>query len=146
VSLALWVINLTAATLFTKGRLTRIHTIHFARWVRLNDSGRVFFASTYDGSLESYNDDFINKVSIGLNVIFGNGIGYPRTKWLVGRGAKDEQKFEYFLRRHEMPTDVWYNAHIGLTAFDLQRNSAIRDGLERESLSEEEAREWVALL
>jgi hypothetical protein len=146
VSLALWVINLTAATLFTKGRLTRIHTIHFARWVRLNDSGRVFFASTYDGSLESYNDDFINKVSIGLNVIFGNGIGYPRTKWLVGKGAKDEQKFEYFLRRHEMPTDVWYNAHIGLTAFDLQRNSAIRDGLERESLSEEEAREWVALL
>jgi hypothetical protein len=112
----------------------------------LNDSGRVFFASTYDGSLESYNDDFINKVSIGLNVIFGNGIGYPRTKWLVGRGAKDEQKFEYFLRRHEMPTDVWYNAHVGLTAFDLQRNSAIRDGLERESLSEEEAREWVALL
>jgi hypothetical protein len=45
-----------------------------------------------------------------------------------------------------MPTDVWYNAHVGLTAFDLQRNSAIRDGLERESLSEEEAREWVALL
>src|SRR5262245_39748370 len=145
IRLVLLIINLTARTIYTQGRLTRIHTIHFARWVYLDNRTRVLFCSVYDGSLESYNDDFINKVSIGLNVIFGNGIGYPRTAWLVSKGAKDEQKFKYFLRRHEMPTDVWYNAHAGLTAHDLQRNSAIRDGLERD-LTEKEARAWVALL
>jgi hypothetical protein len=142
----LWIINLTAHTIYTKGRLTRIHTIHFARWVYLDNRTRLLFASVYDGSLESYNEDFINKVSIGLNIVFGNGVGYPRTAWLVGKGAKDEQKFKYFLRRHELPTDVWYNAHAGLTAFDLLRNSTIRNGLEKISLSKREAREWVALL
>jgi hypothetical protein len=146
VHLALWVINTTAKTIYTRGRLTRIHTIHFARWVYLDNRARVFFASTYDGSLESYNEDFINKVSIGLNLIFGNGIGYPRTAWLISKGAKDEQPFKYYLRRHELPTDVWYNAHAGLTAYDMQRNSVIRLAVEKPSLSETEARAYVTLL
>ena len=142
----LWVVNLSGRLLYSKGRLARVHTIHFARWVYLDNRTRLFFASNYDGSLESYMDDFINKVAFGLNVVFSNGVGYPHTDWLVLKGAKDEQKFKYFLRRHELPTDVWYNAHAGLTAFDLQRNSRIREGLEEASLSEQQAREWVALL
>jgi hypothetical protein len=91
-------------------------------------------------------DDFINKVGFGLNVVFGNGVGYPHTEWLLLKGAKNEQLFKYFLRRHELPTEVWYNAHAGLTAFDLQRNARIRQGLEAPSLNEQQAREWVALL
>jgi hypothetical protein len=146
VTLALWVINLTARIIYTKGRLTRIHTIHFARWVYLDKRSRVFFASNYDGSLESYNEDFINKVYIGLNLIFGNGIGYPRTAWLISKGAKDEQPFKYYLRRHELPTEVWFNAHAGLTAYDMQRNSVIRLAVEKPSLSETEARAYVTLL
>ena len=146
VALALWVINLTARIIYTKGRLTRIHTIHFARWVYLDNRTRVFFASNYDGSLESYNEDFINKVYIGLNLIFGNGIGYPRTAWLILKGAKDEQPFKYYLRRHELPTEVWFNAHAGLTAYDMQRNSVIRLAVEKPSLSETEARAYVTLL
>ena len=42
-------------------------------------SASLFF-SNYDGSLESYMDDFINKVGFGLNVVFSNGIGYPRDR------------------------------------------------------------------
>ena len=145
-ALVLWIINLTARVIYTKGRLARVHTIHFARWVYLDDRRRLLFASNYDGSLESYMDDFINKVGFGLNVVFSNGVGYPCTKWLLLDGSKDEQTFKYFLRRHELPTDVWYNAHAGLTAFDLARNSQIRQGLEQASLGEVQAREWVALL
>jgi hypothetical protein len=146
VRLALFVIDLTAKTIYTQGRLTRIHTIHFARWVFLDDRARMFFASSYDGSLESYNEDFINKVFIGLNLIFGNGIGYPRTAWLILKGAKDEQPFKYYLRGHELPTEVWFNAHAGLTASDMQRNSIIRLAVEKHTLSETEAREYVTLL
>jgi hypothetical protein len=142
----LWIINLTARLIYTKGRLARVHTIHFARWVYLDNRTRVLFASNYDGSLESYMDDFINKVGFGLNVVFGNGVGYPRTDWLLTKGAKNEQLFKYYLRRHQLPTNVWYNAHAGLTASDLQRNSRIRQGLEASSLSERQARRWVALL
>jgi hypothetical protein len=145
-ALVLRIVDLTTRTIYAKGRLARVHTIHFARWVYLDNRRRLFFASNYDGSLESYMDDFINKVAFGLNVVFSNGVGYPRTDWLVLKGAKNEQLFKYFIRRHELPTDVWYNAHAGLTAFDLHRNSRIRQGLERASPSERQVREWVALL
>src|ERR1039458_1818204 len=131
---------------YTRGRLARVRTIHFARWVYLDGMKRIFFATSYDGSLDSYNDDFINKVSFGLNVTFASGIGYPKTRWLLAGGAKDEQKFKDFLRRHQMPTDVWYNAHPSLTAVELERNSRIRQGLKAAALSDEAAREWVQLL
>jgi hypothetical protein len=141
----LWLLDYTARHIYYRGHLARVSTIHFARWVFLDRKQRLFFASNYDGSLDSYMDDFINKVAFGLNVVFSNGVGYPRSDWLVLGGAKNEQKFKYFIRRHELATEVWYNAHPGLTTSDLERNTRIRQGLET-SLSEEEAREWLALL
>jgi hypothetical protein len=142
----LWVIDYTTRHIYRRGRLARVNTIHFARWVFVDNKNRLFFASNYDGSLDSYMDDFINKVAFGLNVVFSNGIGYPTTNWLVLDGAKDEQKFKYFIRRHELPTEVWYNAHPGLTALDLARNQVIRRGLENAAIPETELREWVQIL
>ena len=113
-----------------RGRLGRIRTIHFARWVFLDGKKRMVFFSNYDGTVESYMDDFINKTGFGLNAVFSNGIGYPRTNWLVRDGCGDEQKYKDFLRRHTLPTQVWYKAYPGLTAIDLERNTRIRQGLE----------------
>jgi hypothetical protein len=142
----LWAIDYTARHIYTRGRLARVRTIHFARWVFLNDKQRVLFASNYDGSLESYMDDFINKVGFGLNVAFCNGIGYPRTKWLFLDGCSDERNFKELLRRHQLPTQVWYKAYPGLTAIDLERHVRIRHGVEAASMSDREIRAWVALL
>jgi hypothetical protein len=142
----LWLIGWTARHIYTKGRLARVRTIHFARWVFLDNHKRILFASNYDGSLESYMDDFINKVFFGLNAVFSAGIGYPTTRWILEDGAWDEQKFEYFLRRHQLPTDVWYNAYPSMTAIEQDRNSRVRQGLESPSLSEEAARQWLQLL
>ena len=91
-------------------------------------------------------DDFINKVYFGLNVVFCNGIGYPRTDWLLQGGSADERRFKEFQRRHTVLTQVWYKAYPGLTAVDLDRNTRIRRGLESWLMSEQEAREWLALL
>ena len=142
----LTVVNWGARHLFTRGRLARIRTIHFARWVFLDQRKRMVFFSNYDGTVEAYMDDFINKTGFGLNMVFSNGIGYPRTNWLALDGCLDERKYKDFLRRHTLPTQVWYKAYPGLTAIDLERNSRIRQGLETASLSDREAREWVALL
>ncbi len=142
-SFLLWLLNYSARHIYNRGYLTRVQTIHFARWVFLDDKKRLFFASNYDGSLESYMDDFINKVAWGINLVFSNGVGYPRTDWLIKGGARDEQKYKRVLRRHQLPTDVWYNAHPGLTAIDLARNSRIRAGIERPAMPEGEARQWL---
>ena len=55
---------------FNRGNLAGVKTIHFARWVFIDGKRRMFFASNYDGSLESYMDDFIDKVAWGLNLVF----------------------------------------------------------------------------
>jgi len=143
---AFFAIDYAARHLYTRGGLARVRTIHFARWVVLDGGKRVVFMSNYDGSLESYMDDFINKVGFGLNVAFGAGVGYPRTNWFVLDGCNDERKFKEYLRRHQVPTQVWYKAQPGLTAVDFERNGRIRDGLEARTLSDARAREWVALL
>jgi hypothetical protein len=142
----LWVINFAARHLYTRGRLARVRTIHFARWVFLDRKTRVIFLSNYDDSLESYMDDFINKVGFGLNLSFSHGIGYPRTRWLAFDGSSDERKFKEYLRRHQIPTQVWYKAYPGLTAVDLERNTRVRRGLGSAVLSPRQAEEWVELL
>jgi len=122
-------LDYAARHVYKRGHLTRVSTIHFARWVYLDGKRRILFASNYDGSLESYMDDFINKVGWGLNLVFSNGVGYPHTDYLVKGGAWDEQKFKRYIRRHELATEVWYNAHPGLTAVDLARYTKIRQGV-----------------
>jgi hypothetical protein len=139
-------VNYAARHIVRRGRLARIRTIHFARWVFLDGRNRMVFFSNYDGTVDSYMDDFINKAGFGLNAVFSNGIGYPRTNWLVRDGCADEQKYKDFLRRHTLPTQVWYKAYPGLTAVDLERNGRIRQGLESSSMSEQETREWLSLL
>ena len=139
-------VDYAARHVVRRGRLGRIRSIHFARWVLLDGKKRGVFFSNYDGTVESYMDDFINKAGFGLNAIFCNAIGYPRTNWLVRDGCSDEQKYRNFLRRHTLPSQVWYKAYPGLTAIDLERNRRIREGLESSSMSEQETREWVALL
>jgi hypothetical protein len=114
---------------FNRGNLSGVKTIHFARWVFIDDKQRMFFASNYDGSLESYMDDFIDKVSWGLNLVFSNGVGYPKTSWLIRGGAKDELAFKDYLRTHQAPTRVWYSAYEQLTAINIGANERIRAGL-----------------
>ncbi len=132
--------------IFNRGHLTRIQTIHFARWVFLDGKTRVAFASNYDGSHEAYMDDFINKVGWGLNILFSNGVGWPRTDWLVKGGARHEQLFKRYQRRHQVPTQVWYMAYAGLTLTDLERAGRIREGLERPQVSDAQAQAWLSLL
>ncbi|MDD5199345.1 MAG: hypothetical protein PHC88_06030 [Terrimicrobiaceae bacterium] len=139
-------VDYAARHIVRRGRLGRIRSIHFARWVFLDSGKRMIFFSNYDGSVESYMDEFINKTGFGLNMSFSNGIGYPRTNWLVRDGCLDERKYKEYLRRHTLPTQVWYKAYPGLTAVDLERNTRLRDGVERSSLTGQELREWVALL
>ncbi len=144
--MALAGLNFTTRHIYTRGRLARVGTIHFARWVFLDGRRRMLFASNYDGGLETYMDDFINKAGFGLNLVFSNGVGYPRTRFILAGGAKEEQQFKNFLRRHQLPTDVWYKAYPGITTADMARNARVREGFERANISDAELRRWLALI
>jgi hypothetical protein len=141
----LFAISYGVRHVFNRGSLAGVKTIHFARWVYLSPE-RLTFLSTYDGSLESYMDDFIDKVAWGLNAIFSNGIGYPPTTLLFWRGARDEELFKNHLRNHQALNQVWYSAYDELTALNAGSNAALRRGLAQRTMSDAQAREWLTLL
>ncbi|GGX95540.1 hypothetical protein GCM10007160_23920 [Litchfieldella qijiaojingensis] len=142
--IALWLLQLAVSWVFYRGKLAEIDTIHFARWVIIDQGSRVYFFSNFDGSPESYQDDFIERVAFGLNLVFSNGLGWPRTNFLVFGGANDEQAFKAYYRDHQIPTAVWYHApaYTGLTAVNLANNAAIRAGLSG-SMDEAQCRAWL---
>ena len=145
VDVVLRAIAFTTRHVFDEGDLAGVTTIHFARWVVLDDQRRVIFTSCYDGSLESYMDDFIDKLSWGLNIVFSNGAGYPRTRWLALGGARDEQAFKDYLRCHQLGNPVSWAAYPTLTTANILDNVEVRRGLSRD-LGPDAARAWLARL
>ena len=146
ITLLLTLINYACRHISTRGFLARVQTIHSAFWAFVDDKRRLVFTSNYDGGHEAYMDDFVNKVAWGLNLAFSHGVGWPRTRWLIARGAYVEHKFKNYQRRHQLPTQVWYQAYPGLALVDLKRNQRIREGLERASVSDAQALAWLQLL
>jgi hypothetical protein len=129
---------------FHRDNLAGVTSIHFARWVPIDDGERLIFASSYDGSLESYMDDFISRLSWGINLVFSNGVGFPRARWLVFGGARDEISYKHYLRRHQAPTRVFYSAYPQHSAPNLDRFTAVRVGINRRD--EDSAQPWLAQL
>jgi hypothetical protein len=128
--------------IYNRGVLSGLNTIHFARWVIFDDGRRLFFSSNYDGSLESYMNDFIDKAAWGLNAIFSNGDGFPTTAYLFCRGITDEKAYKRFLPTRQVQSSVWYSAYPSLTTKNIANNEAIRRGLS-EDMNEQQTRLWL---
>lgn len=132
-------INLVAKLVATKGNLSGIVTIHFARWVILpgyaGGRRRLLFMSNYDGSWENYLGEFIDHASVGLTAVWSNtqqanGRGFPDTQWLARRGgSRDEQRFKNFARNSQLPELVWYSAYTDLSVKNIDNNRRIHAGL-----------------
>jgi hypothetical protein len=137
-----WLVNLATPILYPRGNLARIKTIHFARWVFLDGKRRGLFASNYDGSSESYMDDFVNKVSFGLNLTFSRGVGYPRTRFCFGA-----EPTRAGVGTSNAATHCRARVRQGLPRANTRRHrSKCPDpqGLERKTMTEIEIRQWLS--
>jgi hypothetical protein len=144
-SVVLWGTDVLTRHVFNHASLIGVKTIHFGRWVFIDQKRRVIFASNYDGSLENYMDDFIDKIAWGLNATFSNGVDYPRTNWLLLDGARDEQVFKRFNLTHQLVAPFWYAGYQGLTALNIENNARIRAGLYG-VMDEAAAQSWLRRL
>ena len=111
------------------GVLGSIDTIHFAHWAILNGGRRILFVSSYDGSWDSYLDDFTLKSSAGLTLAWAHGIGIPRSKWMLKGGTAKGPEFIDWARQSMVPCPVWYNAYPGVSARHVIRNRNLRTAL-----------------
>jgi hypothetical protein len=141
--MVLWGANILART-STKGKLSGIPSIHFAHWSIINHNKHLLFLSNFDGSWASYLDDFIDKAAKGLTGIWSNTQGFPKTRFLVYDGARDEINFKAYARNHQVRSRVWYSAYRNLTVQNIDKDSRIRENL-FSNLSEAETKEWLKL-
>ena len=102
-----------ARRLAPDGSLIGISTIHFVRWILLDEGRRLMMVSDYDGSWEAYIDEFAEMILSGLDAIWETSFGYPPD------GARDLPAFKQFLRNHQVPSEVFYSAYPDETVLNI---------------------------
>ena len=142
--LVFWAINLLAKIKFNQGSLGGIPTIHFARWVIL-DNKRLLFFSNYDGSWDNYLGDFVDKASIGLTAVWSNTANFPKTMLLAFEGARDIEPFKKWTRECQIPTQVWYSAYPEHTVRNIRDAVEIAENIKR-PLGDAELAAWLTRL
>jgi cytochrome P450/deferrochelatase/peroxidase EfeB len=141
-ALALWGITLMVTTRFRPGFVVTMGTIHYARWFRLPGTDQLIFFSNYDGSWQSYLEDFIMRAHQGQTAVWSNGVGFPRTSYLINGGAQDGERFKRWVRRQQRPSLFWYSRFPHLTTEQIRNNALIHDGLTR-AVNDTAARAWL---
>ncbi|MDZ7782970.1 MAG: cytochrome P450 [Halioglobus sp.] len=144
-ALAFWSIKELVTHFFRPGFVLNMGTIHYARWLRIPGTDTLVFMSNYDGSWDSYLEDFITRASEGQSAVWSNGVGFPHTRFLVFEGAARGEEFKRWVRRQQTPTRFWFTRYPGLTTDQIRNNALITEGLAR-ATTETEARAWVDLL
>ena len=109
-------INSYARRLSPPGSLIGISSIHFVRWLLIDGGRRLMMVSDYDGSWESYIDEFAEMILSGLDAIWETSYGYPPD------GARDLPAFKRFLRLHQVPAEIFFSAYPDETVLNIERD------------------------
>lgn len=142
--LSFWGIQKLVQHRFRAGFVLDIGTIHYARWFRLPKTDKLIFLSNYDGSWESYLEDFITKAHLGQSAVWSNGVGFPKTRLLLFGGAADGARFKRWVRRQQIQSRFWYTRFPELTTDQMRNNALICEGLAK-ARTESEAQAWIDL-
>lgn len=130
------------------GFLAGVGTIHAARWIVLPGTRQLLFLSNYDGSWESYLEDFITKSPGGITGVWSNAAGFPQTTALYWKGATDGDRMKRYARNSMRPTPFWFSAYPALTTTVIRKQALIVSGLhchERVGASPSDAEAWLDL-
>jgi hypothetical protein len=101
-----------------KGNLSGIPTIHSLRWVIIpsgimSDRPYLLFESNYNGSWDSYVDDFVQYACLRMNLIWGKCQDY------LSQGSRDTEWFKQHIRNYLFPAQIYYSAYPDLTVRNI---------------------------
>ena len=85
----------------------------------IDNGNNILFESNFDGSWENYIDDFVDHASVGMNVIWGNCIGFPKG------GSKDIESFKSYIRNNQTSAQLFYSAYKDLTVRNILTDLSI---------------------
>ena len=131
--LALWAVERAVAKASRAARhRSTIPTVATARWIAADGGRRLIFISNYTNAAEGYVRDFIDTEAgaKNINLSFGFGRGYPKTRWILKDGAiTDPNAFGYVVTANQQPTAFWYGRYTDISIDNITINRKIREGL-----------------
>ncbi|WP_107040368.1 hypothetical protein [Brumimicrobium mesophilum] len=137
----LWSTTKASRYIFVKGQLFGTPTIHFARWVLVDNGKRFIFFSNFDGSFDEYLGDFVDNNGWGLNLIYGAAKGYPKTYFMIGGGSYKILEFMGWGRNTQVPSHIWYSAYPWYGQQQIVSKTILRTEIfNSKTLNEKEAR------
>jgi hypothetical protein len=127
----LWIVHIAGVVYYNKGKLGGIPSIHFARWVMLDEKefGKplLLFLTNYDGSWDSYLGDFVDDASEGVSGIWSNTGGFPYTFLLiVDGGSRNEKQFKAYARQGQLRSSAWFSAYPNVSVGQKLSNAELR--------------------
>lgn len=94
--------------------LNEVATIHFARWVIIDEGQRLLFCANYDTSLDQYLTDFMlianSKAAPYMDALWGNCVDYP---------GSEPTAFINWARRWEINTTLFFPTIADVTLKDI---------------------------
>ncbi|MFF7600081.1 hypothetical protein [Streptomyces mirabilis] len=100
----------------------QIGTLHDARHVIFDNDTRFMFASVFDGSWDTYIDDFAQTVvGARFDKVFSHSEGFPG---VTDPGAKD-----WFVAQQE-PAEVFVSAYPDLTVQQIYKDQRVEEAFE----------------
>lgn len=141
-AVALWGIRNLIVYGFRPGFVINMGTIHYARWWRLPGTKKICFYSNFDGSWESYLEDFITRARQGQTAAWSNWQGFPRTRFMIGLGAQDGDAFKRWVRIQQQIVPFWYSRFPELTSDQIRNNALIHSGAGL-ARTASESEEWL---
>ncbi len=95
--------------------LNKIATVHFARFVFLENNTKLAVITTYDHDFETYISDFVDEIGHVFDMLLSHMEGAPP---LPVRDHREE--FLHYVREHDMPAiQPFYSAYPTLTVLDI---------------------------
>lgn len=99
-------------------------TLHFARWVLVNNDTQFLYIAIFDTDFEQYTEDAIRVFNkIGMGSLFLSLEGFPED------GMKNPEAFKKFVREHQCGSFLEYSEYEGVTVKEITQALKVKQAL-----------------
>jgi hypothetical protein len=99
-----------------RSRRDAMGNLHDMRVVFFDNDTRMLFATVFDGTWDSYIDDFASKMPDQLDALFAEAEGYP--------GIHDPSVKDYIIK-HQIEADEFYGAYPNATVRQIRKGQRV---------------------
>jgi hypothetical protein len=96
-------------------------TLHYARWVLINNDTQFVYIAIFDTAFDTYVEDAVRIFqSIGMGTLFLSLEGFPED------GMTNVPAFVQFVREHQVDSFLEFSSYPGVTVAEIEKGLKVR--------------------